>query len=71
MKGLVVTAVTVFALLAAMHSIPRSHVVSSVERAGTASGSTLQDLQGARSAAKLPADDFDDRSLVFPRELTR
>lgn len=71
MKGLVVTAVTVFALLAAMHSIPRSHVVSSVGRAGTATGSTLQDLQGARNAGKLPAEDFDDRSLVFPRETTR
>ena len=71
MKSLVMAAVTVFALVAAILGIPRSHVVSSVGRAETSSGSTLQDLQGARGAGKLPAEDFDDRSLVFPRETVR
>jgi len=71
MKGLMVAVITAFALLTAVLGIPRSHSVPAVGRAGLASSSTLQELQGARSAAKLPAEDFDDRSLVFPRETTR
>ena len=70
MKGLVVAVITAFALLTAVLGIPRSHSVSAVGRADLASGS-MQELQGARGAAKLPAEDFDDRSLVFPRETTR
>jgi hypothetical protein len=56
-------------LLAAVTGIPRSHSISTIGRAGTASMSTLQDMQ--RSADKLPAEDFDDQSLVFPRESKR
>ena len=70
MKGLVVAVIAAFALLTAVLGIPRSHSVSAVGRADLASGS-MQELQGARSAAKLPVEDFDDRSLVFPRETTR
>jgi hypothetical protein len=58
-------------LLAAVTGIPRSHSISTVGRAGTSSTSTLQDMQSARGADKLPAEDFDDRSLVFPRETKR
>ena len=54
-------------LIAAVTGISRSHSGSTVGRAGTAGMSTLQDMQSAR-AAKLPTEDFDDRSLVFPRE---
>ncbi|WP_298376921.1 hypothetical protein [uncultured Bradyrhizobium sp.] len=71
MKGLMVAVITAFALLTAVLGFPRSHSVSAVGRADLASSSTLQELQGARGAAKLPAEDFDDRSLVFPRETTR
>ena len=58
-------------LLAAVTGIPRSHSISTIGRAGTGGALTLQDMQSARSAAKLPVDDFDDRSLVFPRESKR
>jgi hypothetical protein len=58
-------------LIAAVTSVPRSHSISTVGRAGTSSTSTLQDMQSGRSADKLPVDDFDDRSLVFPRESKR
>ena len=58
-------------LLAAVTGIPRSHSISTVGRAGTSSMSTLQDMQSGRRADKLPVDDFDDRSLVFPRESKR
>ena len=54
-------------LLAAVTGIPRSHSGSTIGLAGTASKSTIQDMQSARGADKLPAEDFDDRSLVFPR----
>jgi len=33
--------------------------------------STLPGMQSARGAEKLPVEDFDDRSLVFPRESER
>jgi hypothetical protein len=56
-------------LLAAVTGILQSG--SRVGRAGTASTLTLQDMQSGRSADKLPAEDFDDRSLVFPRESKR
>ena len=58
-------------LLAAVISIPRSHSGSTVGRAGAASTSTLQDMQSGRGKDKLPAEDFDDQSLVFPRESKR
>ena len=58
-------------LLAAATGIPRSHSISTVGRAATSSTSTLQDMQSGRSADKLPVDDFEDRSLVFPRESKR
>ncbi|MFY9958042.1 hypothetical protein [Bradyrhizobium sp.] len=58
-------------LFAAVTVIPQSHSGLTIGRAGTASMSTLQDMQSARGAEKLPAEDFDDRSLVFPRETKR
>jgi hypothetical protein len=57
-------------LLAAVTGIPRSHSGSTIGRAGT-STSTLYDMQSSSAAGKLPAKDFDDRSLVFPRESSR
>jgi hypothetical protein len=58
-------------LLAAVTGIPRSHSGSTVGLAGTTGTSTLHDMQNARGVEKLPAEDFDDRSLVFPRESKR
>jgi hypothetical protein len=58
-------------LLAAMTGISRSPSISTIGRAGAVGGSTLQDMQSGQSADKLPVDDFDDRSLVFPRESKR
>jgi hypothetical protein len=70
MKPLIIIFIAAVGLLAAVTGIPRSHSGSTIGRAGTASTPTLQDMQTAR-AAKLPAEDFDDRSLVFPRESKR
>lgn len=58
-------------LLAATTTIPRSHSISTIGRAGTSSTVALRDMQSGRSTDKLPVDEFDDRSLVFPRESKR
>ena len=72
MKQLIIILfVAAVGLLAAVMNIPRSHSGSTVGRAGTATTSTLQDMQSGRSGEKLPVEDFDDRSLVFPRESKR
>jgi len=71
MKPLIICFIAAVGLLAAATGIPRSHSTSTIGRAGTPGTSTLQDTQSGRSADKLPVDDFDDRSLVFPRESKR
>jgi hypothetical protein len=68
MKGLMTTAAIALMILTAMFGMTRSHSVSTVGQAELADTSTLQ---GVRGADKLPVQDFEDRSLVFPRETTR
>jgi hypothetical protein len=58
-------------LLAAVIGIPRSHSVLAIGRVATVGSSGVQQLQSSRSPNELPVEDFDDRSLVFPRESTR
>jgi len=69
MKLLIISVIAI-GLLVAVISIPRSHTASTIGLAGTGM-STLQDMQSGRRAEKLPVDEFDDRSLVFPRESKR
>jgi hypothetical protein len=66
---IIVSFIAAAGLLAALNDIPR-HSGSTVGRAG-ATGTTLYDTQSSRLASELPAEDFDDRSLVFPRESKR
>jgi hypothetical protein len=61
MKYLVVSVIAVALALAGATSILRSHSLSTTV-------TTAQDLKVARSNDKLPVEDFDDRSLVFPRQ---
>jgi len=68
---IIVSLIAVIGLLAVQAGIPRSHSISTIGRAGTGSRLTLHDMQSGRNADKLPADDFDDRSFVFPRESKR
>lgn len=63
--------ITAAGLLAVATGISRSHSILATGPAGTDGASTLQDMQSGRSADKLPLHDFDDRSLVFPRETKR
>jgi hypothetical protein len=68
---IIVSLIAAVGLLATATGFPRPHGISTVGRAGAGGALTLQDMQSSRSAAELPADDFDDRSLVFPRESKR
>jgi hypothetical protein len=72
MKPLIIILfIAALGLLAAVTGIQRSHSISTIGHARTASSSTLQELQSGQGADKLPVDDFDDRSLVFSRESKR
>jgi hypothetical protein len=70
MKLLIISVVAAFGLLVVATSIRRTGSLSTIGRAGTGTTSTLQEMQSARSD-KLPIEDFEDRSLVFPRESKR
>ena len=68
MKRLIVSVIALFIAIAGTTSVLRSHTQLINKVTGRATGSTLQELQGLRNGDKLPIEDFDDRSLVFPRE---
>ena len=70
MKILIVSAIAAIAFFAAVTGMLQSHSSSTTGYAGQRSGLTLQEMQSGRSE-KLPAEDFEDRSLVFPREAKR
>lgn len=68
MKRLMISALVTIALFAVATGMRRSHSLSSDSLFGTAAMPTLQELQSAASAKKLPTEDFQDGSLVYPRE---
>ena len=68
---IIVFFISAVGLLAAVTGIPRSHSISAIGRARTDGASTLQDMQSARNVDKLPVEDFEDSSLVFPRQTKR
>ncbi len=68
MKPLTLTFIA--ALIAAVTGMLWSQPFSKQEHKETTSITTLQEMQSDRSA-ELPSQDFDDRSLVFPRETQR
>jgi hypothetical protein len=70
MKLLIASVIAAVGLLVAVNSIQRSLSVSTIGRAGMGSMSTLQEMQSARGD-KLPVEDFEDRSLVYPTETKR
>jgi hypothetical protein len=68
---IIVSLIAAVGLLAVQAGVPRLHSISTIGRGGTGGGLTLHDMQSGRNVDKLPVDDFDDRSLVFPRESRR
>ena len=64
MKRLMISAIAGIALLAAATTALRPHSVSSIRAAATGAMPPVQDLQG--DTRKLPVEEFEDRSLVYP-----
>ena len=64
MKILTISALAAATLLTGTAGILRSHV----HPVGTAGMPAMQELQHSTNIDKLPTEDFEDRSLVFPRE---
>ena len=65
MKILMISAAVAFALVG-IAGILRSNSPINV---GTAGMPTMQELHSCANVDKLPAEDFEDRSLVFSREI--
>ncbi len=70
MKRQMILVLAVVALFAAATGLLRSHSPSTNGLVGTAgmARSTSQEPQSAVATDKLPVEEFEDRSLVFPRE---
>ena len=66
MKRLVISAFAAVFLLAAATTMLRSHPPSSDRPVGTGAMPSLQELQSAAGVNKLPVEEFEDQSLVFP-----
>jgi hypothetical protein len=66
----IISVIAAIALIAAATSMLRSHSVFIGGHIATAGVPSLQDMQSG-SADKLAVEDFEDRSLVYPRETKR
>jgi hypothetical protein len=66
MTRLIISAIASVALLAAATSMLQSHSLPTNGGVKTAGMPTVQELQAG--AERLPVQDFEDRSLVYPRE---
>jgi hypothetical protein len=69
MTRLMISALAAVALLAGVTGILRLRSLST--NAGTAAMPAMQDLQSSAAIDELPVEEFEDRSLVYPRETKR
>jgi hypothetical protein len=70
MTRLTIFVVVVAAVLAGATTMLRSRSYLTTGLAGPRSVPTVQQMQSG-SGDKLPVEDFDDRSLIYPRAATR
>jgi hypothetical protein len=68
MKRLTICGLIAVASLVAATTMLRSHTWPIAGTVGATRFAGVQESQTGSRADKLPAQDFDDRSLVFPRE---
>jgi len=68
MMRLVLSVIATLFAVGAATSVLKSHSLFPFARTGM---SAVQELRNADQLSKLPVQDFDDRSLVFPREATQ
>ena len=70
MMRLIVLAFAAVVLFAATTML-RSHSISGNEAAQVAMMPSVQELHHATDTAKLPVEEFDDRSVVYPQQPSR
>jgi hypothetical protein len=70
MKRLMISAFATIALLAAATTMLLSHSAATSRPFVTADVMSLQDLQKAVDVNKLPIQEFEDMSLVFPTTIS-
>jgi len=70
MKLLTIAGLTALALFVTATSMPRAHPPST-SRTADAGQLPVQEMQKVAQQSKLPVEDFEDRSLVFPRGTQR
>lgn len=68
MSRLMITAIAAFVLGVGATTLLQSHSFSTNGHVGIASLAAPQGVQIPGTANSLPAEDFEDRSLVFPRQ---
>lgn len=68
MTRLMTSVLALVALLAAATTLLRSYSPTTNGAVGMAGTPTLQELQSAAGTDKLRVENFEDRSLVYPRE---
>jgi hypothetical protein len=68
MKRHVLFVIAAMVAVGAATGVLKSHSLIHFGKSGMPS---IQELQSSRETGKLPVQDFEDRSLVFPRETTR
>lgn len=66
MKRLMITAVAIVALMAVASTLLRSRPSLIELSAGTAAMPSLLELHAAAGVHKLPAQDIEDQSLIYP-----
>lgn len=71
MKRLVISGFAVVALLAAATTMLRSHSLSTDRHVGTADTASLQERHASADVNRLPVEDFEDMSLVYPTATKR
>ena len=69
MKRLMISAFALVALLAAATTMLRSHTPAADRAGGSAAMSSWKELPTAPDVNKLPVEDFEDQSLVYPRTI--
>jgi hypothetical protein len=70
MKLLMISGVAALALVAAATTVPRSHPLS-VSSTSATGMPAVREIQTTAQQSQLPVADYEDRSLVFPRESQR
>lgn len=70
MMRLIISAVVAVGLFAAT-TVLRSHSISRNEVTQTAMMPSVQELQHATDSSKLPVEEADDRSVVYPQQPSR